>query len=154
MPEAPQIFGFELCGFRIEMVWNSHRRHPYPYRRETLPTALRSEGLHARGPASDPPAQLIKQTPLNVKSQFGVCRAQRGGEGFWRKPFHESLATPPLQELSQRPIRHHLFEGMAQLSDIPGLHEQREITAGFAGGAAVLLLLGGALSLRWFGRLP
>jgi len=32
--------------------------------------------------------------------------------------------------------------------------EQREITAGFAGGAAVLLLLGGALSLRWFGRLP
>jgi Ca-activated chloride channel family protein len=32
--------------------------------------------------------------------------------------------------------------------------ERREITAGFAGGAAVLLLLGGALSLRWFGRLP
>ena len=36
--------------------------------------------------------------------------------------------TPPLQELSQRPIRHHLFEGMAQLSDIPGLHEQRIVT--------------------------
>ena len=32
--------------------------------------------------------------------------------------------------------------------------ERREITAGFAGGAAILLLLGGALSLRWFGRLP
>jgi Ca-activated chloride channel homolog len=32
--------------------------------------------------------------------------------------------------------------------------ERREITAGFAGGAAVLLLAGGALSLRWFGRLP
>ncbi len=32
--------------------------------------------------------------------------------------------------------------------------ERREITAGFAGGAAVLLLVGGALSLRWFGRLP
>ncbi|MEA2364077.1 MAG: Ca-activated chloride channel [Thermoleophilaceae bacterium] len=32
--------------------------------------------------------------------------------------------------------------------------EQREITAGFAGGAAALLLVGGALSLRWFGRLP
>jgi Ca-activated chloride channel homolog len=31
--------------------------------------------------------------------------------------------------------------------------ERREITAGFAGGAAALLLLGGALSLRWFGRL-
>ena len=34
-------------------------------------------------------------------------------------------------------------------------HKQvkQEITASFAGGALVLLLLGGALSLRWFGRL-
>jgi Ca-activated chloride channel family protein len=32
--------------------------------------------------------------------------------------------------------------------------EPREITAGFAGGALLLLLVGGALSLRWFGRLP
>jgi Ca-activated chloride channel family protein len=32
-------------------------------------------------------------------------------------------------------------------------NEQREITAGFAGGGLALLLLGAALSLRWFGRL-
>lgn len=32
--------------------------------------------------------------------------------------------------------------------------EPREITAGFAGGALLLLVIGGALSLRWFGRLP
>jgi Ca-activated chloride channel family protein len=32
--------------------------------------------------------------------------------------------------------------------------EQREVTAAFAGGGAVLLLIGGLLSLRWFGRLP
>lgn len=32
--------------------------------------------------------------------------------------------------------------------------ERREVTAGFAGAAAALLLVGGALSLRWFGRLP
>ena len=32
--------------------------------------------------------------------------------------------------------------------------EQREITVAFAGGAFVLLLAGGALSLVWFGRLP
>lgn len=31
--------------------------------------------------------------------------------------------------------------------------KKRELTAGFAGGAIVLLLIGGALSLRWFGRL-
>ena len=39
-------------------------------------------------------------------------------------------------------------------SQVGTREERREITAGFAGGAAVLLLLGGALSLRWFGRLP
>ncbi len=32
--------------------------------------------------------------------------------------------------------------------------ERREVTAGFAGLGAVLLLAGGALSLLWFGRLP
>jgi Ca-activated chloride channel family protein len=30
--------------------------------------------------------------------------------------------------------------------------EEREVTAAFAGGAVVLLLAGGALSLAWFGR--
>ena len=32
--------------------------------------------------------------------------------------------------------------------------EKREVTAAFVGGAAAFLLLGGAMSLRWFGRLP
>lgn len=32
--------------------------------------------------------------------------------------------------------------------------EKRQITSAFAGGAALLLIVGGALSLRWFGRLP
>ena len=32
-------------------------------------------------------------------------------------------------------------------------NEKRQITAGFAGGALVLILLGAAMSLRWFGRL-
>ena len=32
-------------------------------------------------------------------------------------------------------------------------NQKREVTAGFAGGAIVILLLGAALSLRWFGRL-
>jgi Ca-activated chloride channel family protein len=39
-------------------------------------------------------------------------------------------------------------------SQVATHEEQREVTAGFAGGAAALLLVGGALSLRWFGRLP
>ena len=32
--------------------------------------------------------------------------------------------------------------------------EQREVTVAFAGGALVLLLIGGMFSLGWFGRLP
>lgn len=32
--------------------------------------------------------------------------------------------------------------------------EEREITAAFAAGSLLLMLLGGGLSLRWFGRLP
>jgi Ca-activated chloride channel family protein len=38
-------------------------------------------------------------------------------------------------------------------SELSAKKEQRELTAGFAGGALVLILLGAALSLRWFGRL-
>jgi Ca-activated chloride channel family protein len=39
-------------------------------------------------------------------------------------------------------------------SQVSHRDEEREITAGFAGGAILLLIAGGALSLRWFGRLP
>lgn len=39
-------------------------------------------------------------------------------------------------------------------SELGTKDEKREITAAFAGGAAVMLLVGGGLSLRWFGRLP
>jgi Ca-activated chloride channel family protein len=39
-------------------------------------------------------------------------------------------------------------------SQVATKDERREVTAAFVGGAAAFLLLGGALSLRWFGRLP
>ena len=38
-------------------------------------------------------------------------------------------------------------------SEVAMKKEPREVTAGFAGGAAILLLLGAGLSLRWFRRL-
>ena len=38
-------------------------------------------------------------------------------------------------------------------SEVATKREKREVTGAFAGGAAVLLLLGGGLSLRWFRRL-
>ena len=39
-------------------------------------------------------------------------------------------------------------------SQVATREERREITAAFVGGGAALLLLGGVMSLRWFGRLP
>jgi Ca-activated chloride channel family protein len=39
-------------------------------------------------------------------------------------------------------------------SQVGTREERREVTSAFAGGAAALLLVGGAMSLRWFGRLP
>jgi Ca-activated chloride channel homolog len=39
-------------------------------------------------------------------------------------------------------------------SQVATREEQREVTAAFAAGAGLLLLSGGAMSLRWFGRLP
>ncbi len=39
-------------------------------------------------------------------------------------------------------------------SQVATREEKREVTVAFVGGAAALLLLGGAMSLRWFGRLP
>ena len=38
-------------------------------------------------------------------------------------------------------------------SEVATKMEKREVTSAFAGGAAILLLLGGGLSLRWFRRL-
>jgi Ca-activated chloride channel homolog len=39
-------------------------------------------------------------------------------------------------------------------SQVATREERREITAAFVGGAAAFLLVGGVMSLRWFGRLP
>jgi Ca-activated chloride channel homolog len=39
-------------------------------------------------------------------------------------------------------------------SQVATREEQRQVTAAFAAGAGLLLLSGGAMSLRWFGRLP
>jgi Ca-activated chloride channel homolog len=39
-------------------------------------------------------------------------------------------------------------------SQVATREERRQVTSAFAGGALILLIFGGALSLRWFGRLP
>jgi hypothetical protein len=39
-------------------------------------------------------------------------------------------------------------------SQVSWENDERELTAAFAGGGAVLLLLGASLSALWFGRIP
>ena len=45
-----------------------------------------------------------------------------------------------------------IYESLARQLTVHA--EETEVTAIFAGASILLLLLGGALSLLWFGRLP
>jgi Ca-activated chloride channel homolog len=55
-------------------------------------------------------------------------------------------------EADDRPELSEVYERLG--SQVGKRNEQRDITAAFAGGGAILMLAGGALSLRWFRRLP
>jgi Ca-activated chloride channel homolog len=58
----------------------------------------------------------------------------------------KSFSTADAGELDE------IYESLG--SQVSMKDEPREITAAFAGGALLLLLVGGVMSLRWFGRLP
>ena len=60
-----------------------------------------------------------------------------------RGRYYEAADAPGLDEVYER-----------LGSQVSTRAERREITAAFAAGAALLMLSGGAASLRWFGRLP
>jgi Ca-activated chloride channel homolog len=55
-------------------------------------------------------------------------------------------------EADDRPELSEVYERLG--SQVGKREEQRDITAAFAGGGALLMLAGGALSLHWFRRLP
>jgi Ca-activated chloride channel family protein len=55
-------------------------------------------------------------------------------------------------EADERPELSEVYERLG--SKVAKRNEQRDITAAFAGGGALLMLAGGALSLHWFRRLP
>ncbi len=58
----------------------------------------------------------------------------------------QALATADPEQLAA------VYEDLG--SQVTQVDEEREVTAAFAGGAALLLLAGALMSLRWFGRLP
>jgi len=64
-----------------------------------------------------------------------------------------SLLNVGIDIQTSRALFDRIFEYLDQPVDIQERAEPREVTAGFAGTAAILLLLGGGMSLRWFRRL-
>jgi Ca-activated chloride channel family protein len=84
-----------------------------------------------------------------------------------RSGFMRAIAVPPdpetLKEIAR--ITRGRFFATAKAAELESIYanlgtalssrqEKREVTVAFAGGGLVLLLLGGGLSLSWFGRLP
>lgn len=100
---------------------------------------------------------------------YAIALGTESGEVIQRDPFGftQRIPVPPDKETLRdiaRTTGGRFFEAVSaeDAEDIYGRigtrltsrPEQREVTVAFAGGAFVLLLVGGALSLVWFGRLP
>jgi Ca-activated chloride channel homolog len=127
---------------------------------------------------SDGKNTLGANSPLEVAEQarkaripiYAIALGTPGGEVVQRDPFGgftQRIPVPPdketLREIAS--ITGGRFFEAVSAEDAEDIYsrigtrltskpEQREVTVAFAGGAFVLLVLGGALSLVWFGRLP
>jgi Ca-activated chloride channel family protein len=77
----------------------------------------------------------VRRVPPDPQSLAQIARASRG----------QAYTAADADRL------HEVYQQLG--SQLGHKNEKREITAGFAGGALALLLLGAVLSLRWFGRL-
>jgi Ca-activated chloride channel family protein len=113
--------------------------------------------------------------PLDVAAQakefripvFTIALGTPTGEVVQQDPFGftQRIPVPPDKETLKAIARRtdgRFFEALSA-EDAEGIYSRigtrlsskpvkREVTAAFAGGALVLLLVGGGLSLRWFGR--
>jgi Ca-activated chloride channel family protein len=97
--------------------------------------ALGTPGGTIQVPRRNGQGTSTRPVPPDPESLARIARAS-GGRAF---------AAADADRLSQ------VYERLG--SQLGRRNEKREITAGFAGGALALLLLGAAMSLRWFGRL-
>jgi Ca-activated chloride channel family protein len=126
---------------------------------------------------SDGKQTLGVNDPLDVARQaraakipiYAIALGTDAGEVVQQDPFGyvQRIPVPPDKETLREIARTtggRFFEAVSadDAEDIYGRigtrltsrPEKREVTVAFAGGAFVLLLAGGALSLVWFGRLP
>jgi Ca-activated chloride channel homolog len=126
---------------------------------------------------SDGKQTLGADDPLDIAARarearipiYTIALGTQDGEVVQQDPFGfvQRIPVPPDKETLRQVARitgGRFFEAVSaeDAEDIYGRigtrltskQEKREITVAFAGGAFVLLLAGGALSLVWFGRLP
>jgi Ca-activated chloride channel family protein len=88
-----------------------------------------------RSPSNPSAGTITKPVPPDVASLRQIAQASKG----------KSYTAESAKDLSE------VYERLG--SQLGTKKEPRQITAGFAGAGLVLLGLGAALSLRWFGRL-
>jgi Ca-activated chloride channel family protein len=128
---------------------------------------LLSDGQNTLG-ANDPVAVAAQAKRQHVPV-YTIALGTQGGEVVQQDPFGftQRIPVPPDKETLRKIARTtggRFFEAVTakdaeqiygkigtRLTSKP---EHREVTVAFAGGGFVLLVLGGALSLVWFGRLP
>ena len=88
---------------------------------------------------------------IPVKQGAGTSNARRAGERPAAARHRPAVRRALLHRRRTRPVPSAVYAHLA--TKLGHKHVKREITASFAGGGLVLLLLGSVLSLAWFGRL-
>jgi Ca-activated chloride channel family protein len=128
---------------------------------------LLSDGKNTLG--VNDPLEIARQAKAAKIPIYAIALGTDEGEVVQQDPFGfvQRIPVPPDKETLRdiaRTTGGRFFEAVSA-DDAESIYgrigtrltsrpEQREVTVAFAGGAFVLLLAGGALSLVWFGRLP
>jgi Ca-activated chloride channel homolog len=113
------------------------------------PLAVAEQAKRARIPVftialGTPTGEVIQQDPFGYTQRIPVPPDKATLRAIARRTegrFFEALSAEDAEQIYSRIG--------TRLSSKP---VKREVTAAFAGGALVLLMLGGGLGLRWFGR--
>jgi Ca-activated chloride channel homolog len=129
---------------------------------------LLSDGKNTSG--NTRPLDVARQAAALHIPIYAIALGTPGGVIELTDPFSgatQRVAVPPdpatLKEVAR--ITHGRFFETAKAADLKSIYahlgtklsskqEKREVTVAFAGGGLALLLVGGGLSLAWFGRLP
>jgi Ca-activated chloride channel family protein len=129
---------------------------------------LLSDGKNTSGNVR--PLDVARQAKALKIPIYAIALGTPSGEIELTDPFSgatQTIAVPPdpqtLKEIAR--ITGGRFFETAKAAELESIYanlgtrlsskqEKREITVAFAGGGLALLLVGGGLSLAWFGRLP